>query len=333
MTAEHRSLVVRGLAPLAGFTFLTAALDVYAGNQLQSHNPISVAAISFTLAAVFFLGGDMLRRGVRASLSPLRTDRGDVVAINVTTAVTWLSMLVALKYLEPAVVTAVGLAIGPLFTVLLNRLLRPGSSVLPAESLVSVGIFILIGLMAWGSVTGHSGVGHLGVGQAVAGIALTLLTGVGSVANVVYSKRLSEAGHSPQSVLAVRFFLMVAATWALVAFIDEPGLAGAFVPSALIAVVGVALPLFLLQVGIKHTEPITASILMTLAPLCAFLLQLPDSRLRPAPLTLAAILGITVLVAIGIVARNRHDAAARQISVPVAAGSGPISPSGAEESR
>jgi hypothetical protein len=38
------------------------------------------------------------------------------------------------------------------------------------------------------------------------GTGLTLPRGLGSVTNAVYSKRLSKAGLSPQSVLAVRFF-------------------------------------------------------------------------------------------------------------------------------
>lgn len=71
--------------------------------------------------------------------------------------------------------------------------------------------------------------------------------------------------------------------------------------------IGVALPLYLLQVGIKHTEPITASIVLTLSPLFAFVLQLPDRRLTPSALTLAGVLGIVVLVAVGMVARTRHN--------------------------
>jgi len=45
-------------------------------------------------------------------------------------------------------------------------------------------------------------------------------------------------------------------------------------------VIGVAIPLYLLQVGIKHTEPITAAIVPSLSPLVAYLPQLPVGRLR-----------------------------------------------------
>jgi drug/metabolite transporter (DMT)-like permease len=305
--AGRTSPIARGVIPLLLFAVLSAAVDVYAGNQLQELSPLGVAAISFTLTAVFFLGGLIARRGAAAAFLPLRTHRYDVIAINVSTAVTWLSMLYALKYLEPAVVNVVGLAIGPVFTVLLGPLLRRRSSVLVSEIAVSLGICVFIAVLVWGSVTGRSGVGQVGAGAAVLGVVLTLICGLASTANVIYSKRLSEAGQSPEAVLAIRFFLMIAVTWIMVATSESSGLAAAFLPAAVIAVIGVALPMYLIQVGIKHTEPITASLLTALSPPFAFLLQLLDRRLQPSTLTLVGVLGITVLVAVGVVARGRHE--------------------------
>jgi drug/metabolite transporter (DMT)-like permease len=307
VTDAATTRLVQGLLPLVGFTFLTAALDVYAGNQLQAHAPATVAAISFTLAAVFFLAVTVVRHGGAATLRPLRAQRSDVIMINVTTAVTWLSMLYALKFLEPAVVNVVGLALGPTLTLMLAPLLRPGTSALRAEVFVSIGIGVLIVLLVWSSFTGHSAIGELSAVKTTLGIGLALLTGIGSVSNVIYSKRLSDAGLSPQGVLSLRFFLMIVVTWLVTATSRHPGIVAAFLPSAAIAVIGVALPLFLLQVGIKHTEPITASILLAFSPVFAFLLQLLDRRLTLSVLTLVSVVCIVALVVVGTVARNRHD--------------------------
>ncbi|MFC0598835.1 DMT family transporter [Streptomyces palmae] len=308
MTDLSKARLAQGLIPLTSFAFLTAALDVFAGNQLQSHSPATVAAISFTLAAVFFFGGDIVRRGAAATVRPFRDNRYDVIMINVTTAVTWLSMLYALKFLEPAIVNVVGLALGPLLTVLVSPVLRPGTTVLRTEVVVSLVIGVMIAMLVWGSFTGRSGIGDNSATETAIGIVLTLITGLGSATNVIYSKRLSEADLKPQSVLALRFFLMILVAWVLVAFDDRDGVPEAFLPSLLIAVIGVGVPLYLLQVGIKHTEPITASVLLTLSPLFAFLLQLTDHRLTVSALTFTGVVGIVALVGISTVARAKHDA-------------------------
>jgi drug/metabolite transporter (DMT)-like permease len=118
---------------------------------------------------------------------------------------------------------------------------------------------------------------------------------------VVYSKRLREAGLSPQPVLAVRFFPTLAVTRTLTGLSAKPQLAATFPPALFIAVIGAAIPLYLLQAGIKHTEPITAAIVPSLPPLAAYLLPLPAGQLKAPALTLAGVLAIVILVA-------RHDA-------------------------
>ncbi|WP_437606709.1 DMT family transporter [Sorangium sp. So ce834] len=294
------------MTPLLLFAAFSAALEIYAGNRLQALSPILVAAISFTLVAALFLGGLIARRGAAAACLPLRTRRRDVAAINLSTAASWLSMLVALKHLEPAVVNVVSLAIGPALTVLLGALLRRRGSVLVTEMVASLGICAFIALLVWGTFTGRSGVGHVGAGNAAIGVLLTLTCGLASTISVIYSKRLSDAGQSPESVLAIRFFLTIAVTWTIAGTSEMASLAAALLPATVITGIGVALPLYLIQLGIEHTEPITASLITSLSPLVAFLLQLLDRRLQPSVLTLAGVVGITSLVAAAAMARGRH---------------------------
>jgi drug/metabolite transporter (DMT)-like permease len=142
----------------------------------------------------------------------------------------------------------------------------------------------------------------------VLGLTLGLACGLAYTGNTIFSKRLSDAGLSPLSTLALRFQLMVVVSWIMVIADGGPGIGRAIVPAALLALINVVQS-YLGQVGIKYVEPITASLLDTLSPLCAFLLQLFDGRLAPSGFTLACIVAITGLVALGVVARHRFDVA------------------------
>lgn len=304
--------------PILGFAVLTAALDVYGGSTVQDVSPQVLAAVSFSLTAAFFLALQAVLGRIPATLGALRTHPYDVAAINVTTAVTWLSMLFALKYLEPAVVSVVVVALGPILTVAMGPVLRRGSTALRAEVAVSVGVCAVLAVLVWESFAGHSAIGAVSAGDATAGFLLTLACAAGSASNIIYMKRLNEAGQTPQSVLAIRFFLMIAVTWVMTAFTERPDVSGALWPSVVVAVVGVGLPIYVLQIGIRHTEPITTSLLLSASPLVTLLLQLLDGRLTPSVLSWAGTLLIIALVSMGMVSREQEDRRRARQGAPVA---------------
>src|ERR1700728_2497558 len=149
MRQARRPSTVRGLALLLPYPVLSAVVDVYAGRGEQALDPAVVAAVAFTLTVTLFavMGVAALGATVRATYSPggrggptpgpvrtLRAHPADVLAINISTALTWISLLYALKFLEPAVVNAVSLAIGPAVTAMASPVLRRGTSVLGAEA-------------------------------------------------------------------------------------------------------------------------------------------------------------------------------------------------------
>lgn len=304
--------IVRGLAPLLAFAALTAAMDVYGGNRLQNVTPESLAAVSFTFTAAFFIVLELARNG-GASLRLASRQRYDVIAINCTTAVTWLATFYALRNLEPAVVNVLGLALAPVFTVLAGPLLRRNSTVIRTEVAAAVGICGLLVVLVWGTFAGRTSIGEIDTGRAAWGVVFSVICAIGSSANIIYMKRLSEVGHSPQSVLAIRFPLMIAIGWLMTAISGWDDLAEAVVPGAVVAVIGIGLPIYVLQLGIKHTEPITTSLLVSLSPLFAYLFQFLDGRLRPSLLSIAGIMGIVALAGAGTVSRSNHD---RRMVVP-----------------
>jgi drug/metabolite transporter (DMT)-like permease len=314
------SNTARGLAWLIPFVVLVAGTDVYAGHTVQSLNPVTVGAVSFTFAALLFIGINAGRSGVASSFRPWRTNRSDVVMFNVMTALTWLTLLFSLKFLEPAVVSVVTFAIGPAIMVVIGPLLRRSSATLATELVVSVLILGLIGALSWGSVDGLSGIGKIGTERAIVGLTLAVICGGAYVGTIVYSKRLSDAGLTPLSTLALRYPLMVVVSWILVGFSSHPDILPALLPGAGFALIGVALQNYIGQVGIKYVEPITASLLDTLSPLVAYMLQFLDGRLHPTAFTLTCILAITALVGLGVLARSRYESRLPATVVPLPIG-------------
>ena len=305
----------RGLALLLPYPVLSAVVDVYAGRGEQTLDPAVVAAVAFTITVVMFAVPG------KAAPTALRGRWRDVAALNVTTALTWISLLYALKFLEPAVVNAVSLAIGPAVTVMAGPLLRRGTRALPAEAGVAAAVLVTIAVLSWGSADGLTSVGHVGLGPGAAGLAATLLSGLGSAGTFIYAKRLSEAEVRPAAVLSSRFYLTAAVSWVIAAATGLPRLGGSLLPGAVVAVVGVAAPAYLLQLGVRYAEPITVSLIDNLAPVLTYLLQLLDGRLRPSGFSLSGIVTVTVLITAGVIARARHDARARQAGDTVVASS------------
>lgn len=291
------------MLPLLGYAVLTAAMDVYAGNRFTTVSPSSIAAVSFTATMLFFL---VLQLG-RGGLAGAGEHRRDLVAINVTTAVTWLATLYALDYLEPAIVNVLGLALGPVITVVAGGVFRRSSTVLATEVTVSLMICLLLGGLVWASFTGRSGLVDVTAADALTGLGLTLVCAVGSSVNIIYMKRLADSGCASGTVLGTRFFLMTAVAWGLVVVDGDSRLGQAWVPGLVVAVIGLALPITVLQIGIKHTEPITTSLVISLSPLFAFVMQLADGRLQFSPFTLLGIVGVVALVGIGAAVRDRAD--------------------------
>ena len=123
-----------------------------------------------------------------------------------------------------------------------------------------------------------------------------MLAGTGAVAITVSSKALLRRGWSRGAVLANRFYLIVpiALVLTLRAEIDPvvgtPAVIGVIV---LVAALGVAVPLYLLQVGIERSDAYTVLSTMAALPVFTFLLEALSPSYRLSWLTAAGVGAIT----------------------------------------
>jgi drug/metabolite transporter (DMT)-like permease len=244
--------------------------------------------------------------GGRRSLAVDPGSAGPLALLNLTTAANWIGYFIALRYVEPAIVSALFGGLGPVSTIAFERLVRhhrlPGRSYLAAAGILSGAL-----LLVWVALAGRSGMAGTGAGATALGLAAATAGGASQALNTIATKRLGDRGWSATRVMTHRFHLLVAVV--LVLALTGPGLAvasgGQAGGMALATVLGVVAPLWLLQRGIIASEPFTVAALLALAPVLTYLFQGFDARLQ---WTVTSAVGCVVVTAFTVYStRIRHQ--------------------------
>jgi drug/metabolite transporter (DMT)-like permease len=281
----------RGVASLASASVFIAAANVVFGSVVQDVTPIALTLIAFTIAAVVFA---LLNRGRRPPLDP--ESWRNIVGLNFASAGVFIFLYTGLKYLEPAIASALQAGATPLFTILVLSLIARRWVAGPAEW--TGGLVIVAGsaLLAWVSLAGRSGLRTEDTLRSGLGIAAVLASGLSTVFLTLCVKRLTQLGWPNLTVLAHRFYVTVVGC-ALLTLGVETDWGAVRAKSAYIvsfSVLGVALPLLLLQVGIRNVAPFVVLAMTNLNPILTYVIQLADSRLVVSLYTLA---GVVVVLA------------------------------------
>lgn len=252
-------------AAIFAAVFLQAIGKVAYGTWLETFPSPLFVFVSFTLTAVFFLC--LSRRGVGEFAW------GPLILLNVATAVTFLCFFYALKLIEPAIVGAVEIGIGPVLAVLLTLLLT-GEQPSFARVIVCIGILWGCGILAAAALQG-SGFASFGL-SAWLGLAASAVAGLGAVLITMASKALLGRGWQFGAVLAHRFYLILPISLFL-SFVSGTGgvewSGGLAVTLMVVSIIGVLAPLYLLQVGIGKCDPYTVMVTMSALPILTFAIE------------------------------------------------------------
>jgi drug/metabolite transporter (DMT)-like permease len=267
--ARKETSRVVAVRPVLGRCAVLLAVVLQAGGQVaygtwltEIPSPLFVFG-TFVVATTFFLV--VSGRGTTAGAwKPL-------LVLNAATTMSFLSFFYALKVIEPAIASAILVGVGPVFAVLL-ALAHAGTR--PSAARIAICGGILVG----GAILAIAASNGTGAGQSVAlsGIAASVATGLGAVLITVASRALLDRGWKSGAVLAHRFYMILPVSLVL-ALVADPGaiawttgLASTFF---LVATLGVVGPLYLLLVGIRHTDPWTVVVTMAAMPLVTFAMQ------------------------------------------------------------
>ena len=271
---------------VGAYTILAAGNGVAAGSLLQQIDIAAFTFISFVCAVLMFALLRRLTPGAQAPLAGTLAGR-DIATLNVTTAGSWILMYVAYANMEPAVASTLMCSVGPFIAVAVEK--RGEQRDRGLRTCMALGFLFGSALLAYGSLSGHSALPDFDTRRIALAIMASFGCGYFMTVSTVYLKRLSTRGFSTGQVMAHRFYLMLLATGGYALW------QGTLVPTAmahgtvivLLSVVGVVLPLILLQRGIALGSPFLTLVVIAFAPLFSMALQLFDGRLSTSALSVA----------------------------------------------
>ena len=260
--------------------------EVYFGMLVQALDTVVVTFVLFAIAWPVFFISYLLNTGSTRGMQSLTTHKASVrrcvVMLNFSSAALWISFLCALKWVEPAIVSALVGGVGMVSVLILNKLMRPSAVMIGADYLAA-GLIVFASLyLCWASFADRTAVQDEPERyQVLLGYLMMLVCGVAMALTTILSKMVADHGVSSRYLYAHRFYLLLAIsgtyaalnTGALSAVVEH------LVTLTLLALGGVILPLLLLQEGIKRCEPVTIEAILAMAPLFTIIFQAADSRL------------------------------------------------------
>lgn len=296
------------------FATLTAAKEVVAGSLARNFNVLLVVLVAFVTTTVVFHGARRLQAR-RASRVVLSDRLREVVWLNISTVGAWGTIFYALQYIAPAIASALAVAALPLFTLALQRSIAAEDSIYRCDIVASIAIGLSICFLAWQSYNAPLIARTATGGQLLLSIAACLVCALGLAASNLIARRLYNAGWQPTDVMAHRFYLLVVIAAALLFSRDGDLGDGVGQQAALLvafSLIAIAMPVFILQYGLKLAAPIEAASIIAVSPIMVVAFQFLDPQVGFNPVTSAGVLATVVIVVAYLIARDRAQARERQ---------------------
>jgi len=276
------------------FAISQALRDVYFSGVFQGVNLFAVILITFSMSIL--VCGLRAVRQTPSLFQRLRTELPTVIGMNITTAIAWTCYFYGLKTLQPSIVNTLHSAIGPLIVVALGAfgfMNVTKSTTSRAERLCYAGLAASIAALWWVTLSGNSGTGVGDPAEALLALGLLLVSGTSITISLLLSRQLNERGFDADALTVGRYPLIVVLALIVCIASDRPlgitsgsQLAMITIAAALL----IAVPLYVLQVGIANTAPLTGHVIRSLGPVFIFALELIDQRIAYSTAVMACII-------------------------------------------
>ncbi|PRW64556.1 hypothetical protein [Actinopolyspora mortivallis] len=267
---------------------LQGGCNALLGVGLTVSESLRFSAVAFALAA---FGAIVAQKATGTDKPGKAVPPSDAIALNVATAVTFLSFYTALVWIPASVVAGVESGIAPAVALALW-----GRRSTVYQWLIVVAL--LVASVAFGLI--QYDIAATTPIDFLFGIGLAMMAGLGMTTISALTRKLGSRGVRSVDVLAVRYHLTYLLATAAVWVVPEATSAEHLSWSEIVvfAVLGIIAPLALYQVGMSRTPPVIAMGLITLVPVTSFVVE----RIAGHPITLAASLLVVIITVLALVA-------------------------------
>ncbi|QXF31973.1 transporter [Photorhabdus luminescens] len=263
------------------FCLISAAFDVFVAYLTQSINSAIVIFYCFTSSTLLFMMISIFK-GIDQLIEKIRKNVLLVVIINVSILLNWGGLIIALRFLEPAIVGVASVACGPAITILLSSFIdKDEAKTEKLEVVISWLVLIGVGVMLVNSFLGNSGFSSTSIQDRIIGIVSVIFGAIGTVLYTIFSKKLFKEKWQTYEILSVRSILMVVLSFFYVS-VSSVSLSldiDMILPMSILVIVGHLLPIYLVLKTINAITPLHVSLLFLLLPVFTTIFQYLDSRI------------------------------------------------------
>lgn len=265
-----KTFISRGTIYIFFYVIVSAASHVFVNHTTRSIDPTVTLFYSSIFTIIFF---SILNLGeLTENIVLIKKNRKSILWLNVLNAIIWFVIFFSLKVLSPAVFACLFLGSIPIILFVLGLRASKASNknkIITAFLLLTM--FILMLLLVSQDVSDANSLQTLKYSALV-----TIVGGIVAAFIMKISKKLADENLSASLVVSLRFYGLLLISVVLVIlnpthFLVNPMVLAEFFALALISM---ALPLFLLQKALKTLSPLYASIIITAIPILTYFLQL-----------------------------------------------------------
>ncbi|MBS9435014.1 DMT family transporter [Photorhabdus hainanensis] len=279
------------------FCLISAAFDVFVAYLTQSINSAIVIFYCFVSSTLLFVMISICK-GIDQLIVKVRRNTLLVLIVNVSILLNWGGLIIALRFLEPAIVGVASVACGPAITILLSFFIDKSEvKTEKLEVVISWLVLIGVGVMLVNSFLGNSGLSSTSIQDRIIGIVSVILSAVGTVLYTIFSKKLFKEKWQTYEILSVRNILMVVLSFCYIS-ISDVSLSldiEMVLPMSILVIVGHLLPIYLVQKTINAITPLHVSLLFLLIPVFTILFQYLDSRIA---FSVESLIAVSVIVSL-----------------------------------